>query len=273
MQVSFIDVDGVSTRFLHAGSGPAVLLVHGVGAAADNWIRTLDAMGKRFSVYAPDNVGAGFTDIVDLKGEPPQPRMVRHLLRFMEALRIDRFSVVGHSYGGLLASLMFFAQPARMQKLVVVSSASTFLPPDDQRRALTRSFSQLGPKDESSTLDEFRQRKQRAAFKPESIPDELVYATFIANSRPGRLEFYKATMAGLLATAESNEHRVYSRLEQITVPTLVISGRDDAGCPVEIVSREVMRLRAKHLVFDKCGHFPMLEHAARFNDAVGEFLQ
>lgn len=274
MQAAFIDVHGVSTRYLHAGSGAAVLLLHGVGAAADNWLRTLDALGERFAVYAPDNLGAGFTDIVDLKGELPQPAMVKHLFGFLDALGIERCCVVGHSYGGLLASLMYFAQPQRVEKLVLVSSASTFLPPEDQRRALDRSYSQLGPAGESSSLEEFRARKRRAAVDPASIPEELIYATFIANARPGRLEFYRRTMAGLLEASTSEVHRVYSRLEQIRVPALVISGREDAGCPLAIAEREARRLpAARHEVFDRCGHFPMLEHAARFNELVGGFLR
>lgn len=274
MQVSFIDVDGVSTRYLHAGSGPAVLLLHGIGAAADNWIRTVDALAQRFSVLAPDNLGAGFTGIVDLKGGPPQPRMVRHLARFAEVLGIEGYSVVGHSYGGLLAALLYFHRPERMRKLVVACSASTFLPPDEQRKALERSFSQLGPAGESAELEEFCARKRRAAFDPASIPEALLYATFIANARPGRLAFYKATMQGLIASADSTEHRVYSRLEKITVPTLAISGRNDAGCSAEVVEREARRIGgAKHVVFDRCGHFPMLEHAAAFNGLVSEFLQ
>jgi pimeloyl-ACP methyl ester carboxylesterase len=273
MHAAFIDVQGVPTRYMYAGSGNPVLLVHGIGAASDNWIRTLDPLGKRHAAYAPDNLGAGFTGIVGLGGGPPQPHMVRHLVAFVDALGLQRFDVVGHSYGGLLGALITLKHPARVRRLVLVSSASTFLPPADMRKALERSLSQLGPAVESSELEEFRKRKRRAAFDPASIPEELVYASFIANARPGRLEFYRAAVTGLIATAESTEHRVYARLEHIETPTLVISGRDDAGCPLEPMERGARRLpQHEHVVFDRCGHFPMLEHPVRFNELVTRFL-
>src|SRR4051812_3742247 len=111
--------------------------------------------------------------------------MARHHAAFLDALRIERCAVVGHSYGGLVASLLYFDRPALVEKLAIVCSASTFLPPQDQRKALERSFSQLGPAGDSAELGEFGKRKRRAAFDPASIPEEVIYATFIANARPG----------------------------------------------------------------------------------------
>ena len=273
MRAAYIDVEGVSTRYFYEGSGPALLLVHGVGASADNWIKNIDGLGRHFTVYAPDNVGSGFTDIVDLDGEPPQLRMVRHLGAFMEALGVSRYSVVGHSYGGLLASLLYFDRPQCIDRLVLASSGSTFLPPDKQKATLERSYSSIGPAAGNPSWETCRVRKSKACFDPASVPDSMVYGILVSGARPGRPEFYKATMEGLLATAESDVLRVYSRLEQIDIPTLVFAGREDGGCSWELIEEGCGRMpQAELIIFEKCGHIPMLEHPERFDEAVIEFL-
>ena len=63
MRASFIDVGGITTRYLHAGEdhGQALLLIHGGGVAADTWLRNIEPLGREFAVYAPDNIGHGFT--------------------------------------------------------------------------------------------------------------------------------------------------------------------------------------------------------------------
>ena len=74
MRARFIDIDGVNTRYLFAGEGNdnALLLIHGGGVAADTWLRNIDALGAEFAVYAPDNVGHGFTDAIKaFVSQPP----------------------------------------------------------------------------------------------------------------------------------------------------------------------------------------------------------
>ena len=66
MQVSFVDVDGIRTRYLHEGSGDkTLLLVHGFGISADGWARVIDPFAKDYSVYAPDILGHVFTAFKD----------------------------------------------------------------------------------------------------------------------------------------------------------------------------------------------------------------
>ena len=59
MKVSFADVDGARIRYYHEGGGEPLLLVHGFGASADCWGRTIDAFGERYRAVAPDLPGHG----------------------------------------------------------------------------------------------------------------------------------------------------------------------------------------------------------------------
>ena len=130
MQAGYIDVDGINTRYLSAGSGnaKAVLLIHGGGLSADTWLRNIDALGAELAVYAPDSVGHGFTDPIDLGTGLPQPHTVRHLIGFMDAFGVDRFSVAGSSYGALIAGLVYFAVPERVDKLILSAAVQFSIP-------------------------------------------------------------------------------------------------------------------------------------------------
>src|SRR5580692_7704709 len=93
-----------------------VLLLHGYGGTADIWIRNIDALGNEFHVVAPDMLNSGFTDLQAIDG-PPQGPTVAHMLRLADTLGWKNFCPVGTSYGGLIAALLYFAAPGRVNKL------------------------------------------------------------------------------------------------------------------------------------------------------------
>src|SRR5215469_17980561 len=172
MRARFIDVDGVRTRFLYAGKGPAVILLHGVGVSGDTFIRNIDALGQEFSVFAPDMLGHGFTDAVDLAGAP-QIAMVKHLGRLADLLQLERYSVVGSSYGALVAALMWFDRPSRVENLVLVGSGSTFHPPEEQRNTLKAAFANASQAMGDPTIDSCRQRLATICHDPHSVVEEI----------------------------------------------------------------------------------------------------
>jgi len=138
VRISFANIDGIKTRYLHEGSGTALLLIHGVGISGDMWLRNIDPLAEHGAVYAPDLLGHGFTDAIDLNGDPPQPHMVAHLGKLMDAVGAERYSIAGSSYGALLAALMYFDRPERVDKLILVGSGSAFHPPDEQEKRLEK---------------------------------------------------------------------------------------------------------------------------------------
>ena len=126
MRAAFIDVDGIRTRYLYEGSGPPLFLLHGVGVSGDTFCRNIDVLSAHFAVCAPDMLGHGFTDSVDYRGGPPQPHIVRHLGRLADLLGFRTYSVAGSSFGGLIASLMYFDRPEQVDRLIVIGSGSVW---------------------------------------------------------------------------------------------------------------------------------------------------
>ena len=274
MRISFANIDGIKTRYLHEGSGAALLLIHGVGMSGDMWLRNIDPLAEHWSVYAPDLLGHGFTDTIDLNGDPPQPHMVAHLGKLMDAVGADRYSIAGSSYGALLAALMYFDRPERVDKLILVGSGSAFHPPDEQEKTLKAAAANAATAMGDPTLQSCRSRMANICYDPASVAEELLLNQLTSYALPNRFDFYQATIAGLIATVGSDVHRVYTRLEKIEASTLIITGREDIRSSWELTELAHQRMPVAELhVFEKCGHMPMSEHPVAFNDLVANFLQ
>lgn len=273
MRARFLYVDGVRTRVLYAGTGPALLLLHGVGVSSDTFIRTIDELGKDYSVYAPDMLGHGFTDAVDFKGDPPQPATVRHIARLAECLGIERYSIAGSSYGGLIAALVWFDRPNRIDNLILIGTGAVFHPAEEQEATLRNAAANASQAMGDPTLDSCRRRLGAICYDPRAVPEEILPVQLTSYALPDRFQAYQATIAGLIATCSSAEHRVYTRLEQLRARTLVIVGREDIRAQWTLHVEGSKRIpNARLVILEKCGHLPYLEHPAAFNEAVRSFL-
>ena len=112
MRAAFIDIDGTRTRYLYEGdAGDTLPLIHGFGLSADIWAHVLDPLAAHFSVYAPDILGHGFTDVKDPGADSAPLEITRHHEGFMDAVGVERYAVLGSSLGGLLAPLIYAARP------------------------------------------------------------------------------------------------------------------------------------------------------------------
>jgi 2-hydroxy-6-oxonona-2,4-dienedioate hydrolase len=272
MRVSFIDLDGIRTRYYHQGSGFPVLLIHGLGITAESWLPNIDALGEHFAVYAPDLLGHGFTDPLDYQGGAPHPRIVNHLRKFAERLGLQRYSVVGSSFGALISALLYLDCPDRMEKLVLVGSGSAFRPADQglgmaSYRNATSALT-------NPTLENCRKRLANVCKDPNAISEELIIVQLTAYALPTALDAYERTARALMDVELIRPHRVVERLEQIKLPTLIITGREDVRAALKDTEDGCRRMpNAKLVIFDQCGHLPMIEYPDKFNKTVQDFLQ
>ncbi len=112
---------GSRVHYLTAGSGPPLVLLHGGGECALAWRWVLPELARRFRVIAPDFPGSGASD------RPPAGYSAAMLGEFvggfLDALKIPRAAVAGHSLGGLAAMQFALRDPARVSALALVASA------------------------------------------------------------------------------------------------------------------------------------------------------
>lgn len=126
-----LHADRAVTFYRHAGSGPALLLLHAGASSGVQWERVLAALAPRWEVVAPDLYGHGHTPCPeDMSPGTLLERQVAVLLALLDTLG-GPARVVGHSYGAVLALSLAAAAPARVRDLVLVEPVAFGLLPDD----------------------------------------------------------------------------------------------------------------------------------------------
>ena len=116
----YVTVHGYRRAYIQAGSGPALLLIHGIGDSSDTWRPVVDQLAAHYTVIAPDLLGHG-------RSEKPRADYtiagfangMRDLLTMLE---VERVTVVGHSLGGGVAAQFAYQFPERCERLVLVGS-------------------------------------------------------------------------------------------------------------------------------------------------------
>jgi pimeloyl-ACP methyl ester carboxylesterase len=113
-------IHGYRRAFYVAGSGPALLLIHGIGDNADSWDTVLPDLAKDHTVIAPDLLGHGLSD--KPRADYSVAAYANGMRDLLSVLDIDRVTVVGHSLGGGVAAQFAYTFPERCERLVLVGT-------------------------------------------------------------------------------------------------------------------------------------------------------
>src|SRR5919202_3647744 len=116
-----VEIDGMPIRYLAAGEGPPVVLLHGAGDNALDWRWVLFTLAATHRVFAPDLPGS--PDSARPAADYSPAFFERFVASFLDALGIRRATFVGNSLGGLVALRLALSEPARVKVLVLVDSA------------------------------------------------------------------------------------------------------------------------------------------------------
>jgi pimeloyl-ACP methyl ester carboxylesterase len=263
---TYVDVGGCATHYHDAGTGTPVLMLHGSGpgvSAWANWQHAIPALAERARIVAPDMVGFGQTE---------RPADVRYSLRtwtdhvwgFLDALGLERVSVIGNSLGGRIALQMAEDAQDRLDRIVLMGAPGVGMTLTDGLKAL-RAY--------EPSPDAMRDLlRTYFAVDPDLISDELVQVRYEASAAPGAHEAYR-TMFFDPAHAGSELGITEEQVRAVTRPTLLVHGREDRVVPVD-VSWTMSRLLpdADLRVFARCGHWTQVERARDFNEVVSQFL-
>jgi pimeloyl-ACP methyl ester carboxylesterase len=268
------------------GSGPAMVLVHGLGGAAENWLAVGPALARRAHVVALDLMGFGRTPLGRDGAEVDANQ--RLLDRFLASVVGGPAILVGNSMGGLIAMMEAARSPARVAGLVLVSPAQPRPrgAPIDWPLVLALivySIPVLGP---------WLWRRRVKRLGPAGLVDDLLRIVCVDPSRVPRSvrEAHVALVAERLArmpwaekafvTAARSLRRALARTQDwqamvagITTPTLVVHGARDRLVPL-MASRELVRRRPDWQleVLEDIGHVAQLEAAERFVEIVERWL-
>jgi 2-hydroxy-6-oxonona-2,4-dienedioate hydrolase len=210
---------------------------------------------------------------VEFGDHPPIATRLRHLLKFVDVMNLREFCACGTSHGALLAALMYFAEPARVTKLIINGSAACSSPDDKLSAHLSETLKKDNVDIGNSTLAEWRARCGRSLYDPKSVPAELPAILLTAYAQPWVQRAWKQSLLSFMDVGTMKQFRIAHRLAELQVDTLVVWGRQDRGAPHEDAVRMVSHMpRANLVTFEDCGHMPMLEHPEKYNDLVRTFL-
>lgn len=264
-----VSARGARIRFVEAGAGTPLLLVHDFGATRAMWTETITRLAESFHVVAPDLPGSGASEKPDpLKYAYGWDAFGESMFDLVAALGLGRVHVCGHGMGGGVALALAASHPSVVAKLVL-TSALVFPP---QEHALERA----GRMPVVGALL-WRQAMGGALFRAflhatvysgaKGLPagrGEAMYDDF--NAPAAR----QAAHATLVAKADTRS--LVARLPRVTAETLVVWGRDDAVAPVEHGRRLARELRGRFEVLE-CGRCPPDEAPDAFAMAVTAFLE
>jgi 2-hydroxy-6-oxonona-2,4-dienedioate hydrolase len=253
-------VFGQKIQYVDVGTGPVVVLLHGLGGNSTNWAFNFAALSAKYRVIAPDQIGFGRSDkpLINYR----VGTYADFLDKFLDGLGVERATLVGNSMGGWIAALYAIKYPKRVERIVLVDAAG-FAPPKDLDLS---TLSGLNP----STREQARYLAGLVFFNPLFKTDAAVDATLAARISAG--DGY--TIQSLVESIYRNEDMLDGKLAAVKQPTLIVWGREDGLTPLaregEKFKREMPS--AQFIVFDGCGHVPQVEKAAEFNAAVLKFL-
>jgi pimeloyl-ACP methyl ester carboxylesterase len=255
-------------RFVEAGKGPPLVLIHDYLASRVAWDDVLPRLSERFHVIAPDLPGFG-------ESEKPPPSRYRYdfeafsesLVDLCAAVGLGRVSLCGHALGGAVALTLAATHAHLVNKLVLVNPL--VYPPRPDPLSRVAAIPVLGP-------FVFKQLFGRALFRSRFLPrapgsadgaTRRVDHLFELFDAPAAREAAYATMRAMLDTRP-----LTASVPRVTTPTLVAWGRTNRAAPVEHGRRLARELGgARFEVFD-CGTSPAEECPGPFTSAVAAFL-
>jgi pimeloyl-ACP methyl ester carboxylesterase len=229
----FVMANGVKTHYTESGGGgPVIVAMHGGGHGSSGEAglgRLLDLLGDRYRVIGVDSIGGyGETDTVPLR-YGLQSR-VDHAADVVDALCLDRFTIMGNSQGAWCAARYAMQRPDRVDKVALLSSitigtAMGLKAPRGAGHELLRAY--------DGTRPAMVRLMQGLAARPEVITDALVDLRQAAATRPGAMEAFAASEKSIAAVrtdvmlSANYDMRITLPALAKTIPTIFIWGEDD----------------------------------------------
>jgi len=261
-----IKVNDINIYYEIHGDGPPLLMITGLSANI-YWYNDeyIEEFAKHYKLIILDNRGTGRTDTTDK--EFSIKMLAEDAVGLMDALKIDKFFLMGTSMGGMISQELVLNFPERVEKIVLCSTSCGMrkgIPPPPQVLQLMKT--------------------KREGMKPEFIAKAslpiLYTKEFIKNNR----EFIKSFIQQLIKapiTPEMFDRQIiaiskfnsFKRLKTITTPTLIIHGKEDILLPPqnsEIIAKEIPN--AKLVLFDDAAHIVFQPEPERVFNTIFEFL-
>jgi pimeloyl-ACP methyl ester carboxylesterase len=274
MIVKTENLHGRTVSYAEAGSGPVLLLIHGMGGTFHNWQEVIEPLARTHTVIAPDLPGHGASGLGG--GDYSVGALAAGLRDLMLALGHDRLTLVGHSLGGGIAMQFAYQFPEMVERLVLVSSGglgpevspvlrAAALPGADLFIAATAGLGQRigAPVGRALTA---------IGLRPTADVAEVARG-YASLSDPARRAAFLGTVRAVIGTGGQRVDASDRLYLAEAMPVMIAWGARDPIIPVHHGEDAHEHIPGSRLViFDGVGHLPQVEAPLRFVLALEKFL-
>ena len=258
--------DGLQTHYHEAGTGEPVVFIHGSGPGASGWsnfrgnYRYFAEAG--FRALVPDSIGYG------LSSKPESAKytlefMAGGVMRFLDALSIERCALVGNSLGGAMAIRCALSHPDRISRLILMAPGGLEERETYMKMAGIKAMMRSIFGDDGITKAGMRAVFDLQVYDPSLVGDDIIEQRYrVALTQP------KVVFETMRVPNQADA------LTELKCPVFALWGADDQFCPVSgatTLARSVPD--AQVMMLSRCGHWVMVEHADRFNRLCVDFLE
>lgn len=250
-----IDIgSGEQISYREAGSGTPVVILHGLGGRSESWVPQYDGLADRYRIIGWD--APGYNQSSEMPQEEPLiPDYVPVIKRFVDALGLDKFHLVGHSVGTVLSAGFHKAHPDQLLSLTLAEAVigNGSQPRDKQDTAIAaraNDYAELGPA-------EVARKKTPNSLSPNADPAVIEQAVaFAAQVKvPGHLKLAAALI----------RVNIFDHVAPLSCPGMIVAGSDDRSAPAEFVKQIADAYSGiKHHVIDGIGHQIAMEKPEKF---------
>jgi pimeloyl-ACP methyl ester carboxylesterase len=262
----FVETPVVGANVAEAGTGPAIAMIHGFGAAIDWWDEIAPALAMDHRVIRIDLIGHGGT-AAPASGYTI-PRQAELVAAVLDRLGVERVIVIGHSMGGEVATALAERNPARIAAMILIDSpptaATTFTVMTDA--AMTPVLGELLSHFET---DGAIRRGLAQGFAPGfPVPEK-----FVADLKQLTYTAFRSAHEESIAyrTTKPTNERIAALMP--VPPLLALTGTEDAIVPSEHAKYFAQVPGAKVAMIEGAGHSPMVEKPTRTLELIRDFLR
>jgi pimeloyl-ACP methyl ester carboxylesterase len=274
MEPRTVTLHGRPVTYVQAGSGPVLLLIHGMGGTFENWQAVIEPLARAHTVVAPDLPGHGSS--APGAGDYSIGALAAGLRDLLIALGHERATLVGHSLGGGIAMQFAYQFPEMTERLVLVSSGGLGPEVSPVLRAAALPGANLfiaataGP---GRTVGSALARVLAAVgLRPNADVAEVLRG-YASLADPDRRAAFLATLRSVIHTGGQRVHAGDRLYLAEGMPVLIVWGARDPIIPVhhgENAHEAILGSRLE--VFDGVGHLPQLEAPGRFIAVLERFI-
>jgi pimeloyl-ACP methyl ester carboxylesterase len=269
LEERFAEVKGVRMRYFVGGSGPPLLLVHGLAGAASNWVELAPLLARRHRLLVPDLPGhGGSTALPAVAGLKPLADRVGLVAEREGMLPAP---AVGHSLGGMVVLRLALRRPGDVQAVVLAGAAGLSIG-NVWGRNLLSVVTSIRPRRLAGRYRGWVSRShllRRLVFgfvsvaDPDGLTDEAVEG-FLAP------QLLHTDVDSAWQALQMDDPR--QELEAVRCPVLVLWGAEDVQLPLDDAFEYTRRLRARLRVIPGCGHLLIGERPDACAQAIDDFL-